>query len=168
MSAPLHRTTVPPPDGGAHRPWRKLLHGLDHEMDGGRICLGDWLDCGAVYDLPAGSLIVGVDRQPGGTHNRVRIWRVTTKGDLKTERDTVFKAYRSAFGPSVRGTLQRLVDKYPPRGRRAPLPVKAAPPRPNDREGFCDRCRQTVPAGAGLLSRTGLTGTVTVTHRPGE
>jgi len=67
------------------------------------VCVGSWLDAGAVYRLLTGSLIVGVDRT-GETERRVRLWRVNRLGELTVMRDSVFKSYAATMpsGPGFR------------------------------------------------------------------
>ncbi|MEW2493898.1 hypothetical protein AB0942_10160 [Streptomyces nodosus] len=142
---------IPAADEGAVKPWRKLLRGLDESQHGARGCLGDWLEAGASYGLPAGAVIVLCDPLPGGDKKRVRLWRVKTDGTTKVERDSTLGS-ANAFGASVRGTMRRLVDKHPPR----PGPVRqltAAPPRVNERADTCGLCRQPVAARDGVLAR---------------
>ncbi|MFJ5068214.1 hypothetical protein ACIQC7_17660 [Kitasatospora sp. NPDC088556] len=126
------------------------------------MCVGPWLEAGAVYRLPAGALIVGVDRT-AETARRVRLWRVNTKGELTVMRDSVFKTFAAEFGDGVRKTLRAALEKYPPTAHAPRLVRAAAPqaPRPNERADHWP-----VAAGAGLL--LGTPGNRQVQHRPGE
>ncbi|MGW2425194.1 hypothetical protein ACWC0C_39145 [Streptomyces sp. NPDC001709] len=156
---------IPAADEGAVKPWRKLLRGLDESQHGARGCLGDWLEAGASYGLPAGAVIVLCDPLPGGDKKRVRLWRVKTDGTTKVERDSTLGS-ANAFGTSVRGTMRRLVDKHPPR----PGPVRqltAAPPRVNERADTCGLCRQPVAAREGVLARNHR-GYTEARHQPGQ
>ncbi|MFD9593147.1 hypothetical protein ACFWA9_10355 [Kitasatospora sp. NPDC059973] len=164
---PLHEIEIPAAEDGAVKPWRKRLEALDETKRGGYVCVGSWVEPGAVYRLPAGALIVGVDRT-SETARRVRLWRVTTKGELTATRDSVFKSYAAEFGDGVRKTLRSALDKYPPTHQGPQLVRAAAPqaPQPNERADHCALCRRPVPAGAGLL--VGKPGSREVQHKPGE
>ena len=166
-TVPLHDITVPAAEPAAEKVWRKRLKALDETKVGGYVCLGDWLDAGAVYRLAVGALIVGVARV-SETERRVRAWRVNTRGELTVVRDSTFKTFAAEFGESVRKTLRTALEKYPPT-LAAPYLVQPAPPAPataNRFDGHCERCRGPVAAGAGLLG--GQPGHRTIEHRPGE
>ncbi|MFF2548310.1 hypothetical protein ACFVUY_37935 [Kitasatospora sp. NPDC058063] len=168
MSDPeLYEITIPPTDEGAVKPWRKLLTGLDESKRGGFVCLGPWLESGAVYQLPAGTLIVGVDRT-SDTARRVRLWRVTTRGELTVARDSTLKTFAAEFGDGIRKTLRTALIKYPPTGQAPRIVQAGAPvaPEPNRRDDRCARCNKMVRAGAGLL--LGRPGAREVQHKPGE
>ncbi|WP_159401612.1 IS110 family transposase [Streptomyces sp. NRRL F-5053] len=153
-------------DEGAVKPWRKRLHDLDEDQHGARVCTGEeWLEPGGSYELPVGAVIVGCDPRPGGEEKRVRIWRLKTNGRLKVERDSTLKS-RSAFGASVRGTLRRLLEAYPPAEGHQARQVGAAPPRANKWADQCCLCCQPLPARAGILERDA--GRSRPRHRPGE
>ncbi|MFF7995130.1 hypothetical protein ACFZDG_35835 [Kitasatospora xanthocidica] len=159
----LFEIEVPPAESGAAKPWRKRLEALDETRTGGSVCVGPWLEAGAVYALPAGALIVGIDRT-SATARRVRLWRIDIVGALTVVRDSVFKSRASEFGAGVRKTLQVALAKHPPRPY-GPVPVRAAAPQANERADYCALCRQPVAAGAGLL--LGTPGHREVQHRPG-
>ncbi|MFE3504209.1 hypothetical protein ACFXPX_04505 [Kitasatospora sp. NPDC059146] len=164
---PLHEIEVPPTEEGAVKPWRKLLRALDESRRGGYVCVGPWLEAGAVYRLPAGALIVGVDRT-SETARRVRLWRVNTRGALTVMRDSTLKSFSAEFGDGVRNTLRTALDRYPPSVHAPQLVRAAAPqaPKPNGRADRCALCGKSVAAGAGLL--VGTPGHRSVQHRPGE
>ncbi|MGX5183425.1 hypothetical protein ACWKT5_11545 [Streptomyces avermitilis] len=156
---------IPAADEGAVKPWRKLLRGLDESQHGARGCLGDWLEAGASYCLPAGAVIVLCDPLPGGDKKRVRLWRVKTDGTTKVERDSTLGS-ANAFGTSVRGTMRRLMDKHPP-GPGPARQLTAAPPRVNERADTCGLCRQPVAAREGVLARNHR-GYTEAQHQPGH
>ncbi|WP_331732346.1 hypothetical protein OG613_47840 (plasmid) [Streptomyces sp. NBC_00015] len=156
---------IPAADEGAVKPWRKLLRGLDDSRHGALSCLGDWLEAGASYELPSDAVIVLCDPLPGGDKKRVRIWRVKRNGTIKEERDSTLGS-ANAFGTSVRGTMRRLVDKYPP-PPGAVRQLTAAPPRVNERADTCQLCRQTVAAREGILVRN-QRGYTQAQHQPGQ
>lgn len=156
---------IPAADEGAVKPWRKLLRGLDDSKHGALSCLGDWLEAGASYELPAGTVIVLCDPLPGGDKKRVRIWRVKRDGTIKEERDSTLGS-ANAFATSVRGTMRRLVDKHPPRPGTA-RQLTAPPPRVNERADTCGLCRQPVAAREGILVRNHR-GYTEAQHQPGQ
>ncbi|MFD9685129.1 hypothetical protein ACFWXO_05135 [Kitasatospora sp. NPDC059088] len=160
----LFEIKVPPAESGVAKPWRKRLEALDETQSGGYMCVGAWLEAGAVCFLPAGALIVGVDRT-SVTTRRVRLWRVNTRGELTVMRDSTFKSWASEFGDGVRKSLRAALAKYPPRPY-GPLPVRAAAPRANTWAAYCSQCRKPVAAGAGLL--LGPPGRRSVQHKPGK
>lgn len=156
---------IPAAEAETVKPWRKLLRGLDETQYGARSCLGDWLEAGASYELPAGAVIVLCDPLPGGDKKRVRIWRVENDGGVKEERDSTLGS-ANAFGTSVRGTLRRLMDKYPPRPGSV-RQLTAAPPRVNARDDTCGLCRPPGAARHGMLARNDR-GYTEARHQPGQ
>ncbi|MFD8597658.1 hypothetical protein ACFV1L_21910 [Kitasatospora sp. NPDC059646] len=167
----MHEIEIPAPDPGAVKPWRKSLTGVDGTQRGGYAVQGPFLDAGAVYRLPVGALVVGVDRSPESPH-RVRLWRVTRDGALKTERDSQFKTREAEFGAGMLKTLATALTKHPagtgslyPRFLRPAAPAAAEAEQPNRLDDRCRHCGQAVPAGAGLLK--GRPGNRWVEHRPG-
>ncbi|MFJ5588325.1 hypothetical protein ACIQCG_01080 [Streptomyces noursei] len=156
---------VPAVDPGAVRAWRKLLTGLDEASDKGMAVCGTWLEAGASYKVTPGTLIVACDPFPGDGKKRVRILRVARGGEIRVERDSTL-GWRNAFSTSVRQTLRRLLEKYPPPGGTIEQ-VSAAPPQANDFEGRCELCGQPVAARTGILVRR-HNGSRVTQHHPGK
>lgn len=153
MNRPHHEVTIPPRDDTAVKAWRKAVTGLDPTVKGAFGLIGPWLDTGATYLLPAGTLVAGGDN---GEDFRSRLWLVTDTGDLRELRDSRFKAQKSAWSASMMGTVRRHLDANPPAEilkTAGPIVVKAAPPPPpeaNRYDGRCDFCGRPVAAEKGL------------------
>lgn len=157
--------TVPPVPAGHHPGdcWRHTVTALDLAQKGGRVLTGDWLAAGDLVDLPAGRLVVVVDKVTTGWADDYR-----TGGPLAVKAATVtvhrigepepvwtrhFKRSTSAFGATTRKKLAALLAAAPvPDG--APKVVNEAR-RYNDRPGTCRWCDSTLVKGAGHLTGHG-------------
>lgn len=123
---PNPRYPVRIPGGGFEGPdlWRRMLVAVNEDEPGGYAIKGGWLRPGGLYELPLNTLMVLCDREPDSTKRRVRILRVGRNGRLVTERDSVLSV-RASFGTSMRDTMRRLLEKYPPRAGDVPCPTDA-------------------------------------------
>jgi hypothetical protein len=139
--------------------WRKTITGLDTTQNGGAQIAGEWLHAGDAVDLPAGTLILAVDKKTlrWDTHYRtgerypVEEATITvhlTTGDGLAELWTRhYKQAKSAFGATTIKKITTLLTKHPtPRGEIAILDEAK---RPSRKAGNCRWCGTHMSAGFG-------------------
>lgn len=160
--------TVPPLPSGYHPAacWRRTLTGLNPAERGGRCVTGEWLHATDTVDLPAGTLVLAVDKQNTGG------WETNYKtGDRYPLEDATVTVYladadgltqlwtrhykraASAFGATTLKKLGALLDEHPAPGGEITVVREAR--RPNDKSGTCPWCSKFVPAVWGHVAGHG-------------
>lgn len=150
--------------------WRKTITGLNPREQGGRMIEGEFLDAGASVRLPAGTLVISVDKkitdwavhyktgeQYAVTDAAVTVWIADgswTEG-LRPLWDRHFKQSSSAFGTTTVKKLTTLLASHPPVGGTAEVLAEAR--RPNFQPGTCRWCDRNVPKNQGQLVGHGET-----------
>lgn len=155
--------TVPPVPDELHPAacWRRTLTSLNPEERGGRVVCGEWLRAGDSVAVPAGTLVVAVDKATLGwdvhykTGRRYAVEDATVtvllaqKDGLTVAWTRHFKQAKSAFGATTMRKLEQLLQQHPaPEGT---VTVLHEARRPNSKDGRCRWCRYTVDAGRGHL-----------------
>lgn len=144
--------------------WRKTITSLNVREQGGRVIEGEFLDAGASVSLPAGTLLVSVDKKVTGfavhykTNERyaatdatvtVYIADSTEAEGLRPLWDRHFKQSSSAFGATTVKKITALLAAHPPLGGTVEVLVDAR--RPNFEAGTCRWCGRHVPKNQGQL-----------------
>ncbi|MEU2086746.1 hypothetical protein ABZ569_33355 [Streptomyces albus] len=153
--------TVPAVPAGHHPAacWRRTLTRLKSGESGGRAVCGEWLHAGDTVAVPAGTLVLAVDKTTTGwdTHYRtgerypvkdatVTVYLAGPDGltELWTRH---FKHAKSAFGAGSLKKLARLLEQYPALGGSVTVVEEVR--RPNLKPGTCRWCGTVVPARCG-------------------
>lgn len=158
--------TVPPaPDKASS--WRKTIKNLV-DAKGGAAVKGEWLDPGNVVELPAGTLVLSMDKTTTGwdygyrSGERFPVQDATVTVHLAAADDGLrqlwsrhYKQASSAFGATTMKKLAALLGQHPAPDGEVRVLVEAQ--RPNRREGECRWCHGTVYAGRGHLVGHGET-----------
>jgi hypothetical protein len=142
---------IPAADRDATKAWRRLIRHVDPSREGAFALTGQGLDPGAAYRIRHGAVIVSVDTT--ATIRRIRLLTVTTRG-LEVAREWTQK---SPLGARVVKAVAKALPASPVQYAGAVAGVV------NRWDGYCYRCRQDVPSGAGNVVRIGDKSRVT--HR---
>lgn len=158
--------------------WRRMVTGV--RTDGTERCIeGPWLSPGDVVQLPAGALMMVVDKEVTGWRDGyhppnsyrpakrvpqfeadVALYLVTPDGRLELLWEYHFMRAKSVFGARTCNKISRLLEKYPAPGGEVSVVHEAR--RPNIYPGTCRWCGKDIRARDGHLSGRGEN--VTVEH----
>jgi hypothetical protein len=139
---PRVQVVVPPARYGATRSWRRLVTGIDPTRAGAYALEGVKLVPGATYLAPAGALAVTCDVLPATGRDEWRISLLAVGPEGWEERKAWVQ--RQPLGPRI---VKYIAARLPAGGGAVDRVDRPA----NQRPGPCERCRQTVPVGAGSL-----------------
>ncbi|GAA0719550.1 hypothetical protein Drose_05860 [Dactylosporangium roseum] len=136
---------IPAATAGARRSWRKTITGVDPGQTKGYAVQGDFVEAGAAYDLPAGSLLLGVDKTDDGTV--VTVWE-TTGDELRQIKQLTRKGPWA--GKATISTLTKLAAAHPWPAGAKPRKTRHAT---NTTTADCRHCHQPVAPGDGIQGR---------------
>ncbi|MGW4799084.1 hypothetical protein ACWEPC_42375, partial [Nonomuraea sp. NPDC004297] len=159
--------SIPAPPEHAIKSWAKTVHAVDadaardHRSKGAALH-GEWLDRGAIYDLPPGTVIVTFGKAIEGTAI-VTLHQVSTDPATPLTELKTWTNKQGVIGAQIIAGISSHVAKAKP-SRVIPHLRTAAPPRPNSREEDCHLCVRPVPEGEGTLVR--VEGRSRVRHAP--
>lgn len=159
--------TVPPiPPGSMPSSWRRVVTGIWTSRSGNTTTLlpddgTQWLSAGDTVQVPAGTVILTVDKAHTGYATTYRegeryatyaptvaVLTVAEDGTLAETFRRSFKTAKAVLAATVLGKLRAVLDGAP---EGVIIQVLAEAQRPNRSAGECRWCGQQVPAGQGHL-----------------
>ena len=146
---------------------RQLLTGLNWQKNGAARALGPMLNAGDTIDLPAGALVLTVDKSPRGWEKYYQPGKQRIEGGYHSVKDATVTAYLvwvnrlaevwsrqyirddSAFGNTTIKNLEMLLERHPAPTTQVVVVREAW--RPNVRDGQCRWCSFVVMSGLGQV-----------------